>query len=411
MILQQSLFREMQHLAAAENNTGDFTKFAGAIELAQSEIATILALTSPFKEGDFQKIYQAQLDIVPKQFKDNVKAGVAKSAMNTFAGVNAAVQQMSPSLERVHGAGAYFEEISFLGENKTTREVLDNPDVSSVDLYVGEFHHNINIHIDTDSYKAGAVKDEIRQILDQKKGTKHLTVAVDVTIDFVNSPKAKELLEEFSEEIEDGMLNFVFFRSGQKFDMFGMDNYYGGPFWMVNNGGEQWKGFDQLTTSDTHKTDPLSMQWFCLANKYAPQALDDYRGQIFNNARNIIKDIPADFTKGGEIAKQVRVSTVDDDMEASFIDIKVLHPKCGAVVGKMKQRLAQRFADAGVKMHERSSFGFYHANWNVIPAYHDDEGLRNVRINPGLNPEENQIILDFIKEDIPAILTEMDKSA
>ncbi len=414
MILQQSLFRAMQHLAKAENNTGNFTEFAQGIELIQSEIATILTLTSPFEDGDFQKIYQARLDIVPEQFKGNVRAGVTKSAMNTFAGINAAVQQMSPSLERAHGEGAYFEEISFLGTNRTTQKVLESEEYTPIDLYVGEFHHNIDINMSTDNYSTGAVKDEVRAILEKNKkttkggqGTQYLTVAVDVTIDFVNSPHAKELLEEFADEIEDGTLNVVFFRSGQKFDMLGMDNYYGGPFWMVNNGGEQWKGFEKLTTSETHKTDPLSMQWFCLANKYAPAALDDYRGQIFDNARSIIKGVPADLVTGGKLADQVRISTVDDDMKASCIDIKILHPKCATVVDKMKQRLAERFAENGVKMHQRSSFGFYHANWNVIPAYHDDKGLRNVRINPGLNPEENQIILDFIKEDIPTILAEM----
>ena len=404
MILQQSLFRTLQHLATAENRMDDFTRFAQAIELAQSEISTILALTTPFKEGSFEEIYKARLYIVPEQLKGYVKAGVTKSAMNTFAGINAAVHQINPTMQRVHGEGAYFEEVDFLGKNRAVREVLATADVSSVDLYLGEFHHNINIHMDHDHYEAGAVKDEIRQILDQKKDTKHLTVAVDVTIDFINSPDSGELLKEFSKEIEEGTLNFVFFRSGQKFDMLGMDNYYGGPFWMVNNGGEQWKGFDQLITSDAHKTDPLSMQWFCLSNKYAPQVLDDYRARIFDNAKNILKEVPDDFKRGGKYANQVRISTVSDNMEPSFIDIKLLMKKSGPFASKMKKRLAQRFADAGIKMHQRSSFGFYHANWNQIEAFHDDHGL-NIRINPGLNPEENQIILDFIKNDIPSLLT------
>lgn len=411
MLLQQSLFRAMQHMAAAENNMDHFNQFAQGIELIQSEIATILALTSPFKEGDFQEIYTDKLDVVPQQFRDYVKAGVAKSAMNTFIGVNAVVKQMNPALERVHGDGTYFEEVAFLGQNRSTREVMENNSVSSVDLYVGEFNHNIDIHLSTDNYRAGNINNEIRQILTDKRDTKHLTVAVDVTIDFFNSPHVKELLEEFSKEIEEGKLNFVFFRSGQKFDMLGMDNYYGGPFWIINNGGGQWSGFDRLTTSNTYKTDPLSMQWFCLANKYASKSLDDYRGQIFHNARSILNEVPADLKTGGKFAGQVRISTVDEGMQPSFVDIKVLDRKCGTIVDNMKQALAARFAAEGVKMHQRSSFGFYHANWNVIPAFHDDNGVRNVRINPGLNPEENRIILDFIKNDIPAILEDLNSRA
>jgi hypothetical protein len=406
MILQQSLFRFMIHINDAERNIGDFTKFSLAIELAQSEIATILAITSPFKEEDFQDIYRARLDIVPDQFKDKVKAGVTKSAMNTFTGINAAVREINPALERAHGKGAYFEEVGYLGENKTTQDILNNSEIKSIDLYIGEFHHNIDIHMDHDHYTPGAVGAEIKQLLDQKKDTKHLTVAIDCTIDFINSPHAKALLEEFSKEIEDGKLNFVFFRSGQKFDMLGVDNYYGSSFWMVNNGGTQWKSFDRLTTSDAHKTDSLSMQWFCLANKYAPKSLDDYRGRIFANARSILNQVPADFKSGGQYADRIRVSTVDEEMQPSFIDIKILHPNCANISEKMKERLAERFAKAKAKVHARSSFGFAHANLNIIADGYGDGGPRNVRINPGLNPEENQIILDFIQLDIPAILQE-----
>lgn len=413
MIFQQSLYRLMGHFATAQSQIHDFTTFAQTIELAQSEIATLLMLSSPFKEKDFQEIYKTSLaDVVPDELKGNIKAGVAKSAMNVFVGVNAAVQQMNSSAERVHGEGVYFEEVTVLGKNREIQEVLNDPNVSSVDLYVGEFNHNINLHLNHDHYMPGAVKEEIRQILSNKNlKTKHLTVAIDVTIDFINSPRAKELLEEFSKEIKDGTLNFVFFRSGQKFEMFGIDNYYGGPFWMVNNGDKQWKNFEKLTTSDTYKADPLSVQWFCLSNKYAPQSLDDYRRQIFNNSASILKDTPADFKKGGKYANEVRISTVDNGMQPNFIDIKVLHPRCGTVGGYMEKRLIERFAKAGIKIHKRASFGFYHANLNVIEAYHDDRGKRNIRINPGLDDKENKIILDFIKEDIPKILEEVNESS
>lgn len=408
MLIQQTLYRLMLHLASAENRMDNFTKYAQAIELAQSEIATLLTLASPFKEGDFNTIYKDRLDVVPDKLKGNVKVGITKSAMNAFTGINAAVYQTNPSLVRAHGEGGYFEIINFLGENKATKDILTDTDLSAVDLYVGDFNHNINIHLTHDHYTQGTPKEDIRQILDKKKGTKHMTVALDVTIDFVNSPMVKELLEEFSKEIEDGTLNFVFFRSGQKFEMFGIDNYYGGPFWMVNNGDKQWEGFDKLTTSNTYKTDPLSIQWFCLANKYAPKELDSYRKQIFQNARTILNSVPDDLKKDGKYADKVRISTVDDKMQPSFIDIKVTHSEvsnCIKITNLMQERLTKRFADAGAKMHQRASFGFYHANWNVILA--DDGIARNIRINPGLNAEENKIILDFIKEDIPNILASL----
>ncbi len=407
MILQQSLFRIMQHLAAAENHTDDFTQFSQAIELAHCEMATILSLASPFKEGDFQKIYKAKLTIVPENLRKNLKVGVNKSAMNTFAGINAAVQKLNSKPEKVYGENSYFEAVAFIGDNRSTCDVVGNKDINSVDLYAGEFNHNVNISMDHDHYLAGAVINDVELLLKEKVDTKHLTVAIDVTIDFVNSPKAEELLKHFSKEIEDGKLNFVFFRSGQKFDMLGMDNYYGAPFWMVNNGGDQWKGFDKLTTSDAYKTDPVSVQWFCLVNKYASQALDDYRRQIFKNARTILDDVPDELKPGASTDQQIRISTVADDMEPAFIDIKILNDLPAITENRLEKLLLAKFAEKGLKIHSKASFGFYHPNINVINSK-EDRTPRNFRINPGLNAEENQIIIDFLKE-IPKLLNQIDK--
>lgn len=128
----------------------------------------------------------------------------------------------------------------------------------------------------------GNVKEDIKRLLAEKPLTERLTVALDVTIDEVNSPHIQELLEEYCNDIKDGKLNFVFFESGQKFDMLGVDHFYGGVFWMVNNGGEQWRAFDKLKTSPAHETDPFTNQWFCLSNQCAAAQLDAYRTQIFN---------------------------------------------------------------------------------------------------------------------------------
>src|SRR5688500_20208753 len=103
-----------------------------------------------------------------------------------------------------------------------------------------------------------------------------------------------------------------------------MDNYYGAPFYMINNGDKHWKEFNTLLKSSAYKTDPLSMQWFCLANKYAFKAMEDYRKAVFNNAEKILASVPEELKPGNN--SKIRVSLVakgKDAMDAAFIDIKL----------------------------------------------------------------------------------------
>jgi hypothetical protein len=402
MILQQNLYRLMTHLTAAENHILDYTQFSQAIELIHSEIGTILALCEPFKKEDFEQVYKDRLKIIPDSLRSHLKVGIAKSAMNAFAGINVAVNSLHAPPERVYGENAYFEEVAFVGDNRSLDKVFKDESLKSIDLYVGEFNHNVNIQLEHKNYSQGNIIQDIELLLQKKTETQHLTVAIDFTIDYVNSPQAKKLLEHFSKETTEGKLNFVFFASGQKFDMLGLDSYYGAPFWMVNNGAKTWEAFDALRSHEAYQTDPLTLQWFCLANKYAPQQLDLYKKQIFDNTREILDHIPEELKPDGSPDQQIRINTVDKQMLPAFIDIKILNDTPEKTSQKIQQLLYRKFGEQGLKIHSRGSFGFYHPNFNIIASI-DDKRPRNVRINPGLNPKENALILEFIKE-IPKVL-------
>lgn len=402
MILQQSLFQLMEQLATAEKNMNDFTLFSQSIELIHCEIATILALALPYGDGAFQNIYKMQVEVLtPPSLRGHLKVGLTRSGMNAFAGIVAAVHTLNPNPEKVYSEGSYFEELDVIGAHRSVREILPNKLIPSVDLYLGQFSPNINVHIDFNHYTEGPVREEIEQLLNAKPNS-HLTVAIDCTIDLLNSPKAKHLLEHFSKEIVEGRLNFIFFRSGQKFDMFGMDIYYGAPFWMVNNGGQQWKAFDQLMTSEAYQTDPLTIQWFCLVNRHAPTSVDAYKEQIFKNTRTVLSQVPAELRPGACANQQVRISTIDERMNPAFIDIKILSQNPWDILMMLENEIYKRFVEKGLKIHTKSSFGFYHLNWGAI-ASSEDRLPRIIRINPGLNQEENQILVDFLR-DIPNII-------
>jgi len=53
-------------------------------------------------------------------------------------------------------------------------------------------------------------------------------VALDCTVDLIASPDVKAFLDHFEAKIAAGKMGVMIFRSGQKFDLLGMDNFYGG---------------------------------------------------------------------------------------------------------------------------------------------------------------------------------------
>ncbi len=393
-LFQTSLYRLREHLATAEHSLNDYNKFILALELAHCEIATLLTLSSPFKEGDFAKIYAPLLaPVVPENLRRNVKIGLAKTGMNAFAGVNLALLQMSPHPEIRYGNTLYYELRNMIGKTRSfDASKGSKEDLSKIDLYVGQYSPNVEPGITKTDYRVGTVEEDVRLILDAKPKDRPLTVAIDCTIDYTNSQKVKNLLETFHKEIEEGRLNFVFFESGQKFDMMGMDNYYGAPFYIVNNGAEHWKPFADITTQEVFKTDPLSTQWFCHAFRYCPADAERYRQIYFNNAREIMRHVPESLKPNPRAnpAQRVVVSTVDEKIEPAFIEVKVLvggEERLKEIVRDFRRICTNK----GVKLYRRQSFGYFHPNVMMIPP-----GC--IRINPGLDPKENDAIIACLQK-------------
>lgn len=399
-ILQTTLFKLQEHLATAELYAKtDFAQFGKAIELAHAEIAILLEVFRPFNITDFSEIYQNNLKIVPEELQNSVVAGLGRTGINLFAATNVAIQKSNSTPLRAYGKGFYFEQVGLMGEDKKIDNVLKDPKkVNKVDLYACQFNPNIDVDTDHTHYEVASVAEEIKILLQDRGVDRPLTVVIDSTIDYIQSEKIKNLLEQFQEEVKVGKLNFISFRSGQKLDMFGTDFYYGSSFFMVNNGDAKWEPFKVALQSKEVQIDPLSQQWFCLAYKYAVSELDDYRKQIFDNSRRVLADCPENLTASLSFPDQrITVSTIDDKMEACFIDIKVK-----GVMHKLKAlsllvRFYLRCLENKIKVHSRASFGFPHLNFIVIMIQEVPDST-TIRLNPGIDPRENQFIIDFLKK-------------
>ena len=396
-VLQNSLFKIANALASANLHLQSFDQFAQDIELIHYEMTTLLELARPFPEGQFSEIYGRVIEpCIPKALGGNVHIGLGKTAVNVFSGVNAALLKTNPHPVRVYSEGVYFEEAGVI--HRRFEDVLHDESVERVDLYCGQFNPNVEIDSDFTHYRQRDVEKDISDLLAAKPKIEHLTVSIDCTIDSVPSEKITHLLQTFEKEIKSGKLNFIFLKSGQKLDMFGMDNYFGAPFYIVNNGSDHWKEYNALPTTRVHQTDSLSHQWFCLANKYASDSLNDYRARLFENSKMILSQIPPALLPDPSKPKQkIRVCTVDDAMEPSFIDVKVRGAAHQVRAFTLLGLLYKKCEDRGIKIHSKASFGFYHINGIVISA-DDVPHSSTIRINPSIHPEENEVILEFLRD-------------
>ena len=396
MLFQTILYRILQHFAKANTNRNDFGKVAQCMELVQYEIASLLLLIAPFKENDFDAIYEQRLQAVPPDLHKFIHPGVGKSAMNVLSGLMSAAMRSSPNLVLACDTSSHFESVEFIGTDKSIEKVIADKTYDHVDLYLGEFNYNVNLDPEHVHYTQGNIIHAVENLLRAKRGTKHLTVAVDCTIDYVNSSRVKQMLTHFAKEIEAGLLNFVIFRSGQKFDIMGFDNYYGAPFYMVNNGGPQWKHFNHLKNHPSHKTDLQSLQWFCLLNKYAPEVMDDYRRIIFENTKRILNAVPESLKTGKN--PHIKVATVEQGVDTCFIDIKLRKKGMMSLLAKIENIIFNKFAQRGAKVHSRGGYGFYHPNVSFMKRGRADYDEFTVRINPGLSAQETSLIIEALND-------------
>jgi hypothetical protein len=399
MLVQTTLSRINIHLMNAEMYLQDFLKFSECIELIHYEIAALLKIFSPFNPDEFPAIYKNRLlSIIPEELRPFVKAGLTKSAMNTFAGMSLALRQTKANPVKTFHEGSHFEIVEFVGERYEFSKVLQNESIEVVDFYLGEFNHNVRLVSTHDEYKPGDVIADVTALLLAKPKTQYLTVAIDTTIDFIESSKIKEVLDHFSEEIKQGRLNFICFGSGQKFDLFGMDEYYGSRWFMINNGAEHWNPFTVLSSHEAFKTDLLTTQWFCLANKYSPNGLDVYRKAIFDNTKAILKQVPEILLPGGN--PLIKVCKVAEGMEPCFLDIKCYGDNSEELLHQLEGYLYKIFTERNVKIHSRGGYGYFNPNINLFTQGLDrNKGVKYVtmRLHPGINPEENELFIDFLQ--------------
>lgn len=394
-VLQMSLDNIAMHLdALRKQGNRSFFKTADLIEQVYLNVLPLLEIFSPFDFEDFAAAYGRILD-VPKTLKPLSSYSLFASGMTGLSGIFQAVQKISGKTPRViYGSNTYFECIRLATQvsEALLEEDATQEDWEAADLLLLQFNPVLRRdnpqHLE---YRVEKISENIRKSLGKQRH-KRLTVALDATIDFLDSQRIKEVLVEFAPEIEEGILNIVCYRSGLKFDLFGMDNYSGAPYFAIHAKDPYWAPFDALLEDPALKTDSLSLQWFCLAFESAHRELDLYRRQIFQNTRELLRRVPQALF---DPHMRYRIVPMAEEVDPSFVDIKVSGPfhkiRAAAIVGGC---LYLRSMQEGFPIFYRRSFGFYHPNFGILFA----EDCSTIRLTLGLDPAQIDTYVRCIQE-------------
>ncbi len=418
-ILQMALFRLHQHLTSLEmwlgiiepagNSTvGNFSRFTDYIELSHAELRTILAIANPYPYEDdrvlFSDIYINLLknhEVLPEPLHGNATAGLAKTGVNAYAAAMVAAMQTvtDDHFSAVYSQGFYFEQIPFIGNDREITQVFGRGLDRKIDVYACQIHPGVEIATEHYRYESHNVRRDIDRILRLNRTTNtKLTVIMDCTIDYVESEDIRQLLLAYQHQVLTGNLNFVFFRSGQKYDMYGLDNYYGAPFFIVNNQEGIWRRFNEIPICSAVKADELTHNYFSMSYLAAPVGADEYRRLVFDNARYLIDRTPPELIATPEnIRQRIRISQAGDGMNLSYLDIKVYgfcHYLRSLVLMRYFYYLCSK---EDVKAYTRASFGFQHTNFITINVNFVPDST-TIRLSPGICRDELDVVVRFLND-------------
>lgn len=389
-LIQIATPRLLHHLSDALLHIEDFRLFSQAIDRAHAELTTLLVIFDPFDTDTFESDYS---QYVSAHFPTGVKptvVGIGRSAMSVYSGVLAAVMDMNPDPRsqghRIIASKSYYElaeiPVAHHMDFSKTEDYFSKP----VDLYVTEFYHNLINDPTHTKYKKENVKDALGWIIANNSKKNHpVTIAIDTTIDYTQSKNVQDIVEAFQKEIHDGLLNIVIFRSGQKFDMLGLDNYFGSLYYIINNGDPKWAPFNQLKTERVFQTDPLSRQFFTWITKAGAALTDQYKKLIFTKTREILKLVPESL-KTEE--SSLTISEFADDVLMPYFEI-VIKENVEETFKEIHDTFMKIFLREKKMVYRRGSYGFMHPNISLIGS--------KVRITPGADENENALFGEFFE--------------
>nr|MBA3539093.1 hypothetical protein [Deltaproteobacteria bacterium] len=416
-VLQTAYYRMMNAMGGAIGSKADIIAFMNQIEVIHDQMQMILAIAEPYAPGvafakgiiaSLKTASKGQAPVVPEGL--DPKVSHKASAMHSVASIMSGVEAQKEADEGNRNVNAlvlrdnYYESAGALHNTKTydvtaldgdqlrgdkkeerkdlTAKALVSPGALSdgkvepkaprgpVDLFVCDFHHNISM--DRTLYQVEDVEHQVAQLFEQKLVAPKFTVAIDCTVDLVRSDDIRKFLARFKKQISDGNMSVVLFRSAQKFDMLGMDNYYGGYTVTINNG-SSFDAFNERISKKEDQVGGLAHQGMAHMAQHGTEHTDEYRRLLMANTRLLYSQLPDECRLTADNDSPLQIAQTDDPNNV-FLDIQF--PGYSETFGFYNTFIAWAQGN-GLGFTTRPSFGFATSNFTII-------GDSKLRLNPGL---------------------------
>lgn len=439
-LLQMSYYRIINAMNEAILRKDNIIEFTNQIEIIHQEIQNILALISPYKKDAFANavilnIANMKEPVIPQGL--NISGVHLKaSGMHTLTSALSSVEKMKGSnqLNVALLKNSYYKEGNALEnsqayklsvidsdymesllhssmkkkhatstKNDKALRVFDNPPKEPLDVLITEFHHNILS--DKQKYRPEKVLEQVKFLIDNKLVAKNFTVVVDNTVDLVESQDLRKFLNdpEIQKYIEKGLLNVVLIRSAQKFDMMGLDNYYGGIAISINNS-KSFARFNERMNHADDQLEGLDYQGLTHLHLHAGLLLDEYRQILMNNTQTLYSLLPKAAIHHTGQNNPLQISQIEDD-KLFFLDFKFnRYPSTASAFTSALMKFAK---NNHLPLTQRASFGFMTTTLTSI----DDK----IRLNVGMEKlEDLQAYASFIadiQKIIDGVLVEAEDSS
>lgn len=396
--LQYSYFRIRNAFGEAIFKRDNLLEFQKSLDVVSQEIHTILSIVEPYENTELENCIRHQLhreDGLIKNAALSVSVSAQPSAMRCLATIvsSAQAQKRDKSLSVLILKDSYYESADVLGKAKKIKSSsLDgdkfNCDPSiidelegNIDLFLCEFHHNISV--DRLNYQAENLTGQIKALFAKNKVATQLHVVIDTTINLDMSNDLSSFFEDvdINKYIAEGRLNVTFFRSSQKFDMLGFDNYYGGIATTVNDG----KSFGRFINQMKQPGNQLKGSYYqglCHLHKCAWDQIEEYRQAIIENTAKLYEMLPPEALASDERFDVLRVCDMTDGKNV-FLDFK-FNPKFNELSPLFVSYFKNYCKDNNLPLTMRASFGFPNSNLVRITS----EKNEKVRLNVGIEDEK-----------------------
>lgn len=414
-LLQISYFRMLNAMREAIHVQRDLVRFSNEIEIIHQEIQNILALLEPYDASVFSasmldRLRRGDNPVISREI-DGVKAYLKASAMHGFSSILAGIEKQKGSQNLnvlVLNNSYYFASNAnlrlaksydlFVLREEEREEVacFDRTVDSPIDVYVTEFHHNILL--EKKIYRPVNVMNHIKELYQKGLMAEKCTVVIDTTIDLEKSDDIIKLLSDpfIVRLIREGKLNITLLRSAQKFDMVGIDNYYGGIIVSINNQ-DSFQLFNRRMDLEMDQLKGLDYQGLTHFQRYGEGVVDDYRKELMSNTLRMYEKISKKSIYYEGNNNPMQISRIEDD-KMFFLDIKFHdYPKSRRAFILAMQQFVR---DNKLFFTTRASFGFINTNLTII----DGECLR---FSPGL---ESEFVLKQYGLFFEAIQNEIDQT-